>query len=602
MLMIGISTAALADEPAAAVGAQPLGAAQQGDVRVARLTPELGSEDPDRTVLPRPLSESDAELYRRLFALEAEGRRQDVDRLAVHVENRLLLGHLLASRYLERRDYKPSFGELAEWLILYGDHPQAEKVYALARKRRPAGASIPRPLSLAATHEPSAKVVEDGQSYTSSIKRPKAIARKVTAWRRQIPQLIRQGKLDEAQAALSRPEILPLLDMAELDIARWQVGQALLAAGENKRAYELTSVAAYRSAAVLPAMAWTAGLAAWRIQYYADAQRFFTDFTNRRTAVPAEAAMGAFWAARASLAANRPQFVPRFMRLAAATGDSFYGRLAQAVLGDPLPSMAEEPGLDSGSVLALLKYAAGRRALALGQIDRPDLAEIEIASLARRHDDPNLTDALWKLAELLELPPEAVATISVAAVDLPDKRYPVPKLQKRHFELDRALVLAVIRAESGFDELATSSAGARGLMQIMPETAAAIAKRDGTAFSAEDLHDPLINLKMGQAYLKQLMKQKEIGSNLIFLAAAYNAGPGRVIQWRERNDGNDDPLYFVESIPLTETRTYVKRVLAAYWAYQERFEQAATSLDELRLGSWPTYKGTSRKVQTAEKS
>jgi soluble lytic murein transglycosylase-like protein len=255
--------------------------------------------------------------------------------------------------------------------------------------------------------------------------------------------------------------------------------------------------------------------------------------------------------------------------------------------------MAEEPGLDSGSVLALLKYAAGRRALALGQIDRPDLAEIEIASLARRHDDPSLTDALWKLAELLELPPEAAATISVAAVDLPDKRYPVPKLQKRHFELDRALVLAV---------LATSSAGARGLMQIMPETAAAIAKRDGTAFSAEDLHDPLINLKMGQAYLKQLMKQKEIGSNLIFLAAAYNAGPGRVIQWRERNDGNDDPLYFVESIPLTETRTYVKKVLAAYWAYQERFEQAATSLDELRLGSWPTYKGTSRKVQTAEKS
>jgi soluble lytic murein transglycosylase-like protein len=313
--------------------------------------------------------------------------------------------------------------------------------------------------------------------------------------------------------------------------------------------------------------------------------------------------MGAFWAARASLAANRPQFVPRFMRLAAATGDSFYGRLAQAVLGDPLPLVTEAADLDGVSTLALLKYASGRRALALGQLGRTDLAELEIASLARRHDDPALTDALWKLTEVLELPPETAATISVAEVDLPvDKKYPVPKLQKRHFELDRALVLAVIRAESGFDELATSSAGARGLMQIMPETAAAIAARNGTAFSADDLHDPLINLKMGQAYLKQLMKQKEIGSNLIFLAAAYNAGPGRVIQWRQRDEGLDDPLFFIESIPLTETRTYVKKVLAAYWAYQERFEQDTTSLDELRLGSWPTYRTASRKVRTAEKS
>ena len=178
----------------------------------------------------------------------------------------------------------------------------------------------------------------------------------------------------------------------------------------------------------------------------------------------------------------------------------------------------------------------------------------------------------------------------------------MPKLQNRHFILDRALVLAVIHAESGFDQLATSSAGALGLMQLMPATAATVAERKGIRLNDGDLHDPLVNLKLGQGYLEYLMEQKEIGPNLILLAAAYNAGPGRVTQWLARDPQADDPLYFLESIPLIETRNYVKKVLSAYWAYQERFSQAATSLDELRLGSWPTYRPPGKARRTAAKS
>ncbi|WP_191061640.1 lytic transglycosylase domain-containing protein, partial [Geminicoccus harenae] len=232
----------------------------------------------------------------------------------------------------------------------------------------------------------------------------------------------------------------------------------------------------------------------------------------------------------------------------------------------------------------------------------PELAELEIRGLARRQDDPLLAEAIWKLTEAMDLPPAAAVAAGPEVEPPGSGDYPVPKLRTSHFVLDRALVLAVIRAESGFDQLAISSAGALGLMQIMPATAAAIAERKGIQLADGDLHDPLVNLKLGQAYLEFLMEQKEIGPNLILLAAAYNAGPSRVLQWLARDPQADDPLYFLESIPLVETRNYVKKVLSAYWAYQERFSQATTSLDELRLGSWPTYRAPDRAGRKAARS
>ena len=547
-------------------------------------------------VLPKPLSADDADTYRRLFALQDQHRYVIVDRLTRLLGDRLLLGRLLAQRYLDDPSYRSSYRELATWLSHYGDQPGAERIYALAKKRRPVGASLPRPARLSASAD---LAVEDGPSYVSPLRRSKATARQVAGWRQQIPALIREGKIAAADQMLLDGKVGPLVDDAEYDIARFQVGKAWLAAGEPDRAYARLGPAAYRSAAVLPQMAWSAGLAAWRVNDYAGAQHFFAEFINRSTNIPANVAMGSFWAARASLAAKRPQFVGRFMRLAAATSDPFYGRLAQAVLGEPLGFSSSALASSDRTLSSLMTYAAGKRALALSQIGRPELADQEVMALAKRNDDPALSEALWKLTEALELPPETAAAMSFASVGLPKIDYPVLKVKARRFTVDRALVLAVIRSESGFDQHAISAAGAKGLMQIMPETAAAVALRTGSDFDEADLHDPVVNLKLGQGYLKLLMAQKQIGPNLIYLAAAYNAGPGRVIQWAARDEGIDDPLYFLESIPLAETRAYVKNVLSAYWVYQEQFAQETTSLDELRSGDWPTYRKPAKKLQTA---
>ncbi len=94
---------------------------------------------------------------------------------------------------------------------------------------------------------------------------------------------------------------------------------------------------------------------------------------------------------------------------------------------------------------------------------------------------------------------------------------------------------------------------------------------------------------LGQAYLDQILQLPGIDGNLMLVAAAYNAGPGRVKAWREALQLDDDPLLFLESIPLPETRIYVKKVLTNLWNYRARLGQPRPSLKALTGNHWPLY-------------
>ncbi|MBI5378723.1 MAG: transglycosylase SLT domain-containing protein, partial [Nitrospirae bacterium] len=131
---------------------------------------------------------------------------------------------------------------------------------------------------------------------------------------------------------------------------------------------------------------------------------------------------------------------------------------------------------------------------------------------------------------------------------------------------DPLLVEAVIREESRFDPLAVSRAGAIGLMQILPETGAVLARRIGREIpSTRTLFDVDQNLELGVAYLDQLLA--EFDQNILLAVASYNAGSRAVRGWAARN-GRLDRDEFVEAIPYRETRLYVKRVLHSYWEYR----------------------------------
>jgi soluble lytic murein transglycosylase len=132
--------------------------------------------------------------------------------------------------------------------------------------------------------------------------------------------------------------------------------------------------------------------------------------------------------------------------------------------------------------------------------------------------------------------------------------------------IDSRLVTAVIREESAYNPLAVSSAGALGLMQVMPQTGQKIATQFGTqTFIRDRLFEPCYNIRLGSTYLRQL--GAKFGNNLVYVIAAYNAGPDVVAKWIQQF-GDKDRDEFIESIPYTETRNYVKKVLRSYGEYK----------------------------------
>ena len=247
-------------------------------------------------------------------------------------------------------------------------------------------------------------------------------------------------------------------------------------------------------------------------------------------------------------------------------------------------------------VLAALPRRAAR-ALALGQVGELERAEQEIRKLAGRAS-PELMVGLIALAESLDLPAaqmrlaqslrsEPRATMHFGAL------YPLPSWQPVDgYTVDRALIYAIMRAESAFDPTrreprrrARPDAGdARDRASTSP-AAPRSSRRARTSCSS-----PRPRSASVRPISSTSCSGSPIGGNLIFVAAAYNAGPGRVARWQERLGIENDPLLFLESIPIRETREYVKKVLTNLWSYRARLGQPQPALEALARNEWPTYR------------
>jgi len=141
-----------------------------------------------------------------------------------------------------------------------------------------------------------------------------------------------------------------------------------------------------------------------------------------------------------------------------------------------------------------------------------------------------------------------------------------------HNGLDPLLVAAVIREESHFHSLAVSNKGACGLMQLMPETAKEVAAHMGETCTRSDLMRPETNIRYGTAYLAFLMEK--YNGDMVLALAAYNAGFGRVNTWIAKKK-----TFTVDTIPVQETREYVRKVLQSYEKYRQNAETSTeTSL------------------------
>ncbi len=173
--------------------------------------------------------------------------------------------------------------------------------------------------------------------------------------------------------------------------------------------------------------------------------------------------------------------------------------------------------------------------------------------------------------------------------------YPMPKWTPASgYKVEPALLFAIMRQESEFNPGAQSPKGAVGVMQLMPATANAMAHNIRVSGS---ISEPSVSMALGQQYLQHLMEISGIKNNLVFLLAAYNAGPGMLDKWLHNISYKDDPLLFIESIPYNTTRDYVVNVIGNYWIYSELFGSGEhTSLNLISEGNWPLYMGSGKQL------
>jgi soluble lytic murein transglycosylase len=268
-----------------------------------------------------------------------------------------------------------------------------------------------------------------------------------------------------------------------------------------------------------------------------------------------------------------------FYRRAAKHSATFYGQLARAKLGLPAGQMRAEPVAAEGNqrdevvrTIELL-YAIGEKELALPLISesaqRLEGAD-QMAALARiiaRDKDARVSLAFGKLA----------AQRGMALDDLAYPVYGIPGYQPLGNSAARSVVYAIARQESAFDSRAHSSAGAKGLMQMIASTARRTASHMGIGFNEKRLlDDASFNAQLGAAHLGELLAEQ--GGSYILTFAAYNAGGKRVKEWMDAygdpRNPKVDPVDWVERIPFSETRNYVQRVMENLTVYRTRFGEA----------------------------
>lgn len=488
---------------------------------------------------PTALSSEDRLSYTTAFDALRRGDLELARNSARQAKDRVLLGQVEFER-LFHPSHVATYDELAAWLETYSDLPMANRVYTLAMRRLPDGAAGPkRPGGLLSRTWASLTSPGDG------------------------------GVNDPAKAArvaLNNDDLPGAYEMGQ-QIGDW----------------------------------WTAGLAAWRMDQHAEAFRAFEHVAQDPTEDPWVRSGGAFWAARAAGQSGRQERVVEYLRQAARWPATFYGQIALHQLGEepvienmgPRPyeatlqraAFAPEPlGVDTRALNAFIQSDEdARRTVALYEVGRRSDAELAARNGLRAANGDNAARQMW--AGLYRLVSSGRAVQSEAS-RIDAIRYPMPELQPMGgFTIEKALVYAIARKETDFNANARSGAGAYGLMQVMPTTAAHMTGDQGYVRTPQRLLDPAVNMKLGQDYVNRLFQIESFQGDLLKAVASYNAGPGPMLAAIRKLGADADPLLLIETIDVPQAREYVEKVVAAYWIYQRMMGGPVKTLEALASGA-----------------
>ena len=540
------------------------------------------------------LSQDDIENYRLAYKFQDECKWKSANKHILKISDKILMGHILAQRYLHPKCYRSKYLELYYWLKKYNDHPQAKRIYRLAIKRMPGGYKSPnKPI------KPSGIIADKTASKKSSkYKSAKKLSKNQRLEKQKIINAVKsrvnKGWPTGAVKILNQRDVGILLDQVELDQQKELIAKGYFLANKNELAIKYASEALVNSTMQVPYAAWTAGLASWRLEEYQQAADFFSLFSISLKDDAWHQTSGSFWAARSYAKLAKYDSINFWLQRASQNPNSFYGMLALEILGVEEKIEWKSKKTLNTSNSKLLNLPSGKRLQSLIQVGFNDELEKEIvhinsvlnkeiaAESVNIAQHFNLAYTQLKIVNKLERYGLTMET---------NLYYPTPIWKPRGgFTINKELIYAFIHQESMFNASAKSSQGAVGLMQVLPSTAKFItSSKDVKRNNSNILKVPEINLEVGQEYIEYLLNLEIVSNNLIYLAAAYNGGPGNLKKWKEETNFLDDPLFFMESIPSRETRWFIEKILTKYWIYQNKNQQDMSSLKMLANGKDPLY-------------
>ena len=382
---------------------------------------------------------------------------------------------------------------------------------------------------------------------------------------------------------------------AEQRVAYWSerntLARKLLQDGDAKGAYWLADHHGDLAEAQMLDAEFLAGFIALRRLNDATAatKHFQTLATLSKAAITQGRAY--YWLGRAAAAAGQDP-KPNYAK-AAEWPTTFYGQLGALALGDDAKALASrimavhDPSFTRDQVLAFTDREVVRAAAMLVAWNDPHRARAFLLRMDELAPDPADRALTAEFALRVGLPDTAVFVARRMGRDglmLPEAGWPIAA-EPPDGPVDPALALGIIRQESSFDIGAVSPSGARGLMQLMPFTADAVAKQIGSPSSLVSLtENPAQNMRLGTAYIEEMLQR--FNNSLPLAIAAYNAGPHRIDEWLpEYGDPRTsaiDMVDWIELIPFNETRNYVQRVLENVVVYQARRGETAPTI----LAQW----------------
>jgi len=404
---------------------------------------------------------------------------------------------------------------------------------------------------------------------------------------------------DEDSSALALVDRFPRTMPADAAEKSWtfrrQLINVALRGGDYRAAYQIAATSALPNGVDYAEAEFYAGwLALAKLHQPQLADAHFANIQNA-SSTPITQARAYYWRGRAAEALGDRVQAQAFYGEGAKYLTTFYGQLAaekaglgQIVLGrDPTPTPTDRANFERRDMVRAVRMLADLderetfRAMVLAAADDCDnpVDAALVVDLARAYGDQDL----------------AMRSVRLAAqhgVVLPERGYPVLPTSSPPGSAEPAMVFGVTRVESGFDPHVHSGAGAWGMMQLLPATAAGMARKLGEPYSPTMLTEAGPNMRLGAYYLGRLID--DFGGSYVLAAAAYNAGPGRPAEWMaycgDPRSPGADPVDFIECIPFSETRSYVMRVLEGAEVYRARLNGGVASVrlaEDLKRGVSP---------------